>query len=104
MRKIWFNLLILAALLAGCSQASPASPTVGATKDSFNLQSNGGTAAPAIATRDPNAKEMTCQIVSLSPTAGATQESMFPSPGKDDWIQGNNPDATLTILEYSDFQ
>lgn len=29
---------------------------------------------------------------------------MFPPPQEDDWIRGNNPDATLTITEYTDFQ
>jgi len=47
---------------------------------------------------------MDCQVVSLQPTQGPTEVSMFPPPGKDDWVLGENQDAPLTFIEYSDFQ
>jgi hypothetical protein len=44
-----------------------------------------------------------CNVVSPRPTPGPTQESLFPSPGEDDWIKGPES-AKVTIIEYSDFQ
>lgn len=94
MRKTVFSVLILAAiLLSACSQPqSGINPTAEATKPA------------AVATRNPNAVEMECKVVSVDPTPGPTQVSMFPPVSEDDWILGNNPDATMTIIEYSDFQ
>src|SRR5574338_728608 len=92
MRKYVFSLFILAALLlSACSQTTLAPQT-------------GSEAEQPIATRDPNAVEMQCEVVSVQPTPGATQVSMFPPVGEDDWVLGDNPDAALTVIEYSDFQ
>lgn len=92
MRKYLFSLFILAALLlSACSQTTLAPQT-------------GSEAEQPIATRDPNAVEMQCEVVSVQPTPGATQVSMFPPVGEDDWVLGDNPDAALTVIEYSDFQ
>ncbi len=103
MRKTWLALLLFAAiLLSACSQA--ASSTM-----PLSTEASENTAAPAptetsAPTANPNTTKMECQVVSLSPTPGPTEVSMFPSPQNDDWIQGSNPDAALTITEYSDFQ
>ena len=44
-----------------------------------------------------------CTVVSPRPTAGPTQQSLFPPVGVDDWAKG--PDtAQVTFIEYSDFQ
>ena len=101
MRKIWFNFLIMATvLLAACSPAATAAPTTAANPAGSQNQGN----AAAIPTRDPNATEMACKVVSAEPTPGPTEASMFPAPGKDDWIMGDNPNAAMTVIEYSDFQ
>ncbi len=102
MRKILpgnllLNLILMSTvLLAACSQASPtpASPTA---------EQPAATQGP-LATQNPNAATMQCQVISLKPTQGPTEVSMFPPPGKDDWVLGKNPNAPLTITEYSDFQ
>ena len=92
MRKLWLIVFIIfGTLLAACSQAKPG-PSSPATKP------------VVVATEDTNAPKMECQVVSMTPTQGPTEVSMFPPPGQDDWVQGKNADATLTIIEYSDFQ
>jgi cyclophilin family peptidyl-prolyl cis-trans isomerase/protein-disulfide isomerase len=92
MRKLWFNVLIISVvgglLLSACSQAKPTTSL---------------TPKP-VATEDASAPKMECQVVSLTPTQGPTEVSMFPPPGETDWVHGNNPAATLTIIEYTDFQ
>jgi hypothetical protein len=102
MRKPWFIILIVAAaLLAACAQAAPGAPAENTAAPEEK------TAAPTekpASTQDPNAVKMECQVVSLEPTQGPTEVSMFPPTGKDDWVMGKNPDAALTITEYSDFQ
>jgi hypothetical protein len=112
MRKLLLNLMLVTALLlTACSQASPppnqpapgttANPTAAVQKPAATEP---GTAAKPLATVDVNAAKMECQVVSLSPTQGPTEVSMFPPPSKDDWILGKNPGAPLTLTEYSDFQ
>ena len=59
----------------------PVKPTVSAT----------GTRAPG------------CTVASLKPTAGPTERSLFPVAKQGDQAQGPVT-ATVTIIEYSDFQ
>ncbi len=88
MRKFWLIVFfVAAALLSACGQAKPTSQ-----------------AAKPVATEDPNAPKMDCQVVSVKPTQGPTEVSMFPPASKEDWVLGKNPDASMTIIEYSDFQ
>ena len=43
-----------------------------------------------------------CTVVSIIPTPGPTEQSLFPPVGAGDWTQG--PDtADVTFTEYSDF-
>ena len=92
MRKLWFTVFISISvvgslLLTACSQAKPtASPT-----------------EKPVATEDTSVAKMDCQVVSMTPTQGPTEVSMFPPPSDADWVQGNS-NASLTITEYSDFQ
>jgi cyclophilin family peptidyl-prolyl cis-trans isomerase/protein-disulfide isomerase len=44
-----------------------------------------------------------CTLVSLVPTPGPAEVSLFPVPGEDDWIRGTDT-ATVTVTEYSDFE
>jgi hypothetical protein len=44
-----------------------------------------------------------CTVASLKPTAGPTEQSLFPVSKEGDQVEG--PDnASVTIIEYSDFQ
>ncbi len=108
MRKNWFYLLVLAALLlAACSPASSANPTASSAQPAATKPAASAPSQPQttpVATEDTKAAKMTCQLVSLSPTQGPTEASMFPGISKDDYVSGDNPAAALTIIEYSDFQ
>jgi hypothetical protein len=99
MRKSWFIVFITAAaLLAACTQAKT-TPTQTSASPTPTSQ-----AEKAVATENPNTPKMDCQVVSLEPTQGPTEVSMFPPPSKDDWALGKDQDVPLTIIEYSDFQ
>lgn len=101
--NLLLNLIIISTvLLAACSQATPA-PKGLTPSASTAGQPPAATQAP-LATLNPNAATMQCQVISLKPTQGPTEVSMFPPPGKEDWVLGKNPSAPLTITEYSDFQ
>lgn len=115
MRKLWFSLIIgTLLLLTACSQATQSAGQSGQAstqpKVTASLPSEAMTTPVAEATatlsptQDPNAKTMTCQIVSVSPTQGPTEESMFPPPSETDHILGDKADAALTVIEYSDFE
>ncbi len=88
MRKLWFTVfIVIGVLLAACGQAKPSSQ-----------------ATLPVATEDTKAPKMECQVVSMNPTQEPTEASKFPPPGKDDWVLGKNASASITIIEYSDFQ
>ncbi len=44
-----------------------------------------------------------CTVISLPPTPGPTERSLFPAVSADDWVIGPVA-AEVTIVEYSDFQ
>ena len=115
MRKLWFSLIIVTvSLLAACSQATQTAVQTGQANTQPKATASlppAAMATPTVAatvtpgpTQDPNAKTMTCQIVSVSPTQGPTEESMFPPPSETDYMLGDKASAALTIIEYSDFE
>ncbi len=76
MRKLCFPIFILvglvtSVLLAACGQAKPTS-----------------LATQPVATEDTSAPKMDCQVVSMRPTQGPTEVSMFPPPVKGEWVHG----------------
>jgi nitrous oxide reductase accessory protein NosL len=88
MRKLWISIALLAGLaLSACQAASPR-PTAPPTP-----QPTGTQAKNAVG----------CTVVSILPTPGPTEASLFPPVGASDWVSGaTNP--RVTFLEYSDFQ
>jgi hypothetical protein len=44
-----------------------------------------------------------CTAISPKPTPGSTEQSLFPLVGPQDWLRGPIT-ATITIIEYGDFQ
>lgn len=94
MRKLWYLFLLMAAvLLSAC----------GSTGNGNAPTSTQQPQAVVPPTEDPNAPKMECTVISIMPTPGPTQVSIFPPPGEGDWVRGEE-NAALTIIEYSDFQ
>jgi len=90
------RLLILLAcaalLLAAC--AAPALPAPAATASPAPAQTRPPTALP---------ESQNCLVVSVPPTPGPTQPSLFPPPAAQDRSLGPES-AEITFLEYTDFQ
>lgn len=89
--------LVISIALSACS------PNAGKGEQGTAVSPADGTAEGKLSTVDPNLPKMECQVVSISPTPGPTEESMFPSAQEGDWVLGSE-NAALTITEYSDFQ
>ncbi|MBW8010393.1 MAG: hypothetical protein FVQ83_04005 [Chloroflexi bacterium] len=51
----------------------------------------------------PYAPQPNCTVSSPQPTPGPTQQSIFPAVSEQDWALGPET-ASLTIIEYGDFQ
>jgi cyclophilin family peptidyl-prolyl cis-trans isomerase/protein-disulfide isomerase len=86
--KTFMMIVVAGILLAACSPQAAAAPTASAATPQAVITESG----PA-----------TCSAVSVLPTPGPTEASMFPPPSEKDWIIG--PDsAVVTFTEYSDFQ
>lgn len=84
-------ILFILLVLAACSQATPAPVT--------ELRSTPTTAlAPVAAPREPG-----CTVITSQANADPTQQSPVPAVSANDWVKGPS-DASLTIIEYSDFQ
>jgi hypothetical protein len=91
-------LIALAAVLVGACIPQSAFPTTATAP----AASSAG-AQPAQATALAPSAPATCSAVSILPTPGPTEISLFPPPTASDWKLG--PDtAQVTFMEYSDFQ
>lgn len=82
----WF--ILLAVLLTSC----------GESVQSTTQPTQAGPQPAAGSTRQPG-----CSVVVRQPTTGPTQEALLPPPSDEDWSRGP-ADASITIIEYSDFQ
>lgn len=102
MHKIWMIVLLAALLISACSPAAE-TPTLAATAEDEFSQTEPTRAQPT--TAPVNGAAMECQVVSLSPTPGPTEISMFPAISAEDWVLGDREGTpVMTIIEYSDFQ
>jgi hypothetical protein len=84
-KRVCPPLLALLVLLSACRGNTPATATLVA------------------ATQVPPTQQPGCTVVSVIPTAGPTEPSLFPPVSEADWVIGPET-AEVTILEYSDFQ
>lgn len=87
--------LLVGWLLAACSQApaqvtSQVSPTA-AVQTEVNRDEGISSAQPG------------CTVVSRQPTPDPTEAALIPPPAAGDWIKGAE-NASITMMEYSDFQ
>jgi len=89
MRILLHSLLVLP--LVACSQATPVPATEARVTPT-------PPPAPIAAPREPG-----CTVVTRQTDPGPTQQSPIPEVGANDWVKGP-VDASLTIIEYSDFQ
>ena len=102
MKKIILLLAGMALSLAACQgqAASPQpTPTEAATPSLVpTIQATQAEATPT----QPSAPAG-CTAISPEPTPGPTETSLFPLVNSDDWVKGPE-DASITLIEYSDFQ
>lgn len=97
-------LLLLAILVAGC--ATPAgNPAATSLPTALSPDANQPSTQPGSVAQASGTDEMMagCTTVSPHPTPGPTQESLFTPVSEADWVYGPYT-ATMTIIEYSDFQ
>lgn len=100
MRKSYHIILLLSAMfLAGCLPQSQVTPTVTPTATTYPAP----TAVVTIPSLQAIQPESGCTVISQQPTPGPTAESIFPPVADTDWIRGP-ANASVTIIEYSDFQ
>ena len=88
-KRRFLPVLVLFVLLAGCRGDIQTTVTANAT------QSLASAPSPT-----PGAG---CTVVSVEPTPGPTEPSLFPAVTSADWVKGPEA-AEVTIVEYSDFQ
>ncbi len=105
-KRVLLFMLSVALALAACQEKTPApsSPSPTATQ---TLASGASQAQPTSTVLAQAATTSTqvpgCTVISLQPTPGPTEQSLFPPHLDTDWVKG--PDtASVTIIEYSDFQ
>lgn len=81
------------------------SPSPVATTDSAPSPTSTQTETPTRGTTSSvsTGSETQCTLVSLRPTPGPTEASLFPPVSDADWIEGP-ASAEITFIEYSDFQ
>jgi protein-disulfide isomerase len=104
-------LLMLAILLSACQSQAPVSPPptapLATPSPQFAVAANPTAAAKPPATASPVAAVTSappgCTVISPQPTLGPTETSLFPPISDKDWVIGA-PTATVSIIEYSDFQ
>ena len=97
---LWFTLL-LSLLLGACSSRSTA-PVLEASSTPPDAPTQAAiqpiTPEPGMVSAEPG-----CTVVSPVPTPGPTIQAMFPVSEETDWARGLKT-ASVTIIEYSDFQ
>ncbi|OGO64073.1 MAG: hypothetical protein A2Z45_10250 [Chloroflexi bacterium RBG_19FT_COMBO_55_16] len=110
--KTMILILCLAFVLVGCQRAIEAVEGGAATgvaslptlEAIVTSQSSQASSLPATTVTQASLVTLAkCTVASSQPTPDSTEQSLFPAVSDADWIQG--PDtATVTFIEYSDFQ
>ena len=116
-KRILIPILLLMMVLAGCagsnnsqtasqvtaSTSTPLPATQPAAPQPTQPPIITPTTSVTQTTASSNETPSGCTVVSPKPTPGPTQQSLIPPVSEKDWVQGY-PTATVTIIEYSDFQ
>jgi hypothetical protein len=99
LKRMIVSLMGLGLLLTACAGGAAETPVATQSAPAADRPT---AAAPATAAVQASQAAATCTVVSLDPTPGPTEQSLFPAPSAADWTQG--PDsAYVTLTEYSDF-
>lgn len=112
-RKILILFVLLALLLTACNSANPGGEIItlepGETAPEAPADNAAGATAAPSGEGDSGGQTAAisapagCTVISLEPTPGPTEQSAFPPIGPEDWVQGPS-DATISFVEYGDFQ
>ena len=109
-KKIFVLLVLVSIFLAACS-STPAGQPVEAVAENPGETEAIPTEIPPSPEMSPspdntqavNQAEANCTVVSRQPTPGPTEQSLIPPVSDEDWILGPD-DASVTFIEYGDFQ
>lgn len=110
-RVLLITLLLLGLALAACggqkSQTAATQAPAGATAVAQAPETTEAASAPTDAaqssTPEGSSAVTGCTVESQQPTAGPTEQSLFPPVSEEDWTKGPAT-ASITIIEYSDYQ
>jgi len=89
-------------LVTACKSATPEATPTATTAPQAPTQASSPTSSSSFELGEP-VSIPGCTVVSLMPTAGPTEESLFPSHKDTDWALGPE-DAAVKLIVYSDFQ
>jgi hypothetical protein len=109
MKKLLLIFVLVLALSACQGRAQTTEAPPGETAEASPVPAASVTAeevVPASTAEEPAGAASgpaSCTVVSVRPTPGPTEESLFPPVTDQDWTIGP-ADAAVTIIEYSDFQ
>jgi len=110
LKKSIVLLVILSVFLVACQSAATEIPPE-PTSESPVEPDTASTELPPLpeVSATPDAEQATdqaeanCTVVSSQPTPGPTEQSLVPPVSDEDWVHGPD-DASVTFIEYGDFQ
>lgn len=114
MRKQWLVLLVGLILILGACTGEGQTTATQSPEPETDVQATeveDTDLPPDVATATPETGEITtgtsttieCTVTGLLPEIDPTTQALFPAVSGEEWAKGPE-DATLTIVEYSDFQ
>jgi hypothetical protein len=102
-KRTLYLLFVIALILAACQSASPTVTAPTAAKPATATRMTKTPTIPDALQQALAAAPAGCTVISPNNTPGPTEQSIYPPVTDKDWSTGPK-DATITLLEYSDFQ
>ncbi|MBN1537937.1 MAG: peptidylprolyl isomerase [Anaerolineales bacterium] len=100
-KHVTIIIALLIGIITGCQGKNPSN--TGVYQDPVNMIAPVSSPTATSQASAAEAAPAGCTVISPNPTPGPTEESMFTPVTDDDWSIGLE-DATVTILEYGDYQ